>query len=282
MASLIDITELTVNPQEATEISQLIIEREFINSPLSEVHVMETGILYKQQIPFAGKISNSLKKAAGCTPNVGSGVEMTEKFWNPEIFSTRFIHCADDLNKLFKLFKKAQRINPDFYDKIGSQELGVIYALIEQMLRENLSPIAWFSDKIASTFEDSDGSNTFTDGTDITLWNVIDGIFKQIFSEISSSTNPQFYVAISENAGANYAAQALAVDKAYDTFTAMVNKADSRLLEDPNAMILATRSMTDNYKNTLREKNLGAGFLEVVENGRPRLLFDGIPVITMH
>jgi hypothetical protein len=272
MASLINIEDLTLNPEEAHEIGQLIIERAFTQGPLSDDHAIETGITMKQQIPFAGRIADSMKKADGCTPNEGSGVTLSEKFWDPEIFDSRWKHCAADLDKLFKLFKKAQRINPDFYDQIDSEAMGLIYALIDNMLAETLPYKAWFSDKAADYI--ADGGN-FKAGTDLDLYNVIDGLWKQIFAEAVSGTN---HVAITQNAGASYVLQALGTDAALGYLTAVMTLADSRLLEDPSAKFLVTRSVADNYRNTLRTKNLGAGFLEVVEGGRPRLFFDGFEV----
>lgn len=276
MASLIDISGLTLNTEEAKEIGKLIIEKAFVQGSLADIHDIETGVEHDMQIPFAGQIADSLKAASGCTPNAGSGVVMTEKVWTPKIYDSRWEHCAADLNKLFKLFQKAQRINPDFYDRISSQEMGVIYALIEQMLETNLPNKVWFSDTAA---DDVDGSGVFTSGTDLDLWNVIDGLFKQIFAD---SDIPR--VTISENGSASYALQDsdLSDQDAYDYLESVVNAADSRLLADPSAKILATRSITDRYKNHLRTNTLGAGFLDVTENGKPTLYFDGFEVVTMH
>ena len=181
MASLIDISALTLNTEEAKEIGKLIIEKAFVQGTLADVHDIETGVLYDMQIPFAGQISDSLNAASGCTPNAGSGVAMTEKVWTPKIYDSRWEHCAADLNKLFKLFQKASRINPDFYNRINSQEMGVIYALIEQMLNTTLSNKVWFSDTAADL---ASGAGVFTAGTDLDLWNVIDGLFKQIFAKL--------------------------------------------------------------------------------------------------
>lgn len=274
MASLIDISALTLNTEEAKEIGKLIIEKAFVQGELAEIHDIETGVLYDMQIPFAGQIADSLKLASGCTPNAGSGVVMTEKVWTPKIYDSRWTHCAADLNKLFKLFQKAQRINPDFYDRISSQEMGVIYALIEQMIKTNLPNKVWFSDTAA---DDVDGAGVFTSGTDLDLWNVIDGLFKQIFADGDIPV-----VTISANAGLSYVAQALSAGDGLATLTAMANAADSRLLQDGGAKFLVTRSIADNYKDSLRSNTLGAGFLEVVENGKPRLYFDGYEVVTMH
>lgn len=273
MASLINVAGLTINPDESRDISKLIIERELVNSELSEIHEIELGITHKMQIAFAGRMVDSLKKAVGCVPNTGSGVTMSEKFWDPAIFDSRWEHCAADLNGLLKLFQKAQKINPDFYDRIDSQEMGVIYSLVEAMMRDTIPVKVWFSNKAAI-------AGDFKAGTDLALYNVIDGLFKQIFAEITVASSN--YVAITQNAGASYAAQVLPVDAALDYLTKVVNARDSRLAEDPNAIILATRSIVDNYRNTLRTKTIGAGFLEVLENGKTQLYFDGIKVVTMY
>jgi hypothetical protein len=271
MASLIDISDLTLNPEEAHEIGQLIIERAFVDGPLSDDHDMVTGILYKQQIPFAGRIADSLKKAVDCTPNPGTGVELTEKFWDPEIYDSRWEHCAADLDKLFKLFKKAKRINPDFYDLIDSEAMGVIYALIEQMLVETLPIKVWFSDKAADHFADG---GVFTAGTDLDLYNVIDGLWKQIFAEATTANR----VTITKNAAESYALQALAADEALTIFTAMFTKADPRLAAEADRELLVTRSLYENYMQTLETKTIANGYTERTENGEPKVYFRGVEV----
>lgn len=275
MASLIDVSGLTLNTEEAKEVAKLIIEKAFVQGVLSDIHDIETGVEHDMQIPFAGQIADSLKASTGCTPNAGTGVVMTEKVWQPKVYDSRWEHCAADLNSLMKLFRKAQKMNPDFYDRIDSEELGIIYALIEQMMRTNLPNKVWFSDTAADVHT---GTGVFTTGTDLDLWNVIDGLFKQIFADAAIP-----YVDMSaENGGVNYAAQLLGTDAALGYLTAVVNAADSRLLEDADAKILVTRSVADNYRDTLRTKTLGAGFIEVIEGGKPKLFFDGYEVITMH
>ena len=273
MASLIDITGLSLNTEEAKEIGKLIIEKGLITGELSEDHTIETGVLYKMQIPFAGRMADSLVKDAGCVPSLGTGIAMTEKIWEPEIYSTRWVHCAADLNKLFKLFQKAQRINPDFYDRISSEEMGMIYALIDTMLQEVLPTKVWFSDKLAAI----QPAGNFKTGTNLALFNVINGLFKQIFADTAIPK-----VTIAENSGANYAAQGLGTDSGYNALVACYDGADSRLLSDPAAKFLVTRSVADNYRATLRNKTLGNGYTDNTENGKPVLRFEGIEVKVRH
>lgn len=269
MASLIDVSGLTLNPEEAREIAKAIIEEGFAQGGLSEDHEIETGVEMKTQIPFIGGMGDSLKASSGCVPNAGGGIALSEKFWEPKAFDTRWEHCAADMNGLLKLFKRAQKMNPDFYDRIGSEELGMIYSMIDRMLLEQLPKKVWFSDVAAAI----QPAGAFTTGTDLDLFNVIDGLFKQIFTD---GAIPK--VSITENLGVTYAGQALAVDAAYGYFEEMVEKADSRLLDDMNAVIYCTRSMADNYRKTLRNKTLGAGFIEITEGGKTTLKFDGYEV----
>lgn len=277
MATKIDVSSLTLNAEEASQVSEAILEREFVNGVLSQNHSIETGIEHNKQIVFAGKIADSLKVASGCTPAQGGTLGFTEKFWTPKKYATRFTHCADDMNNLLKIFQKAQKVNPDFYDRIDSEEMGMVAARVGTMLREVLPAKIWFSDTTADVHT---GTGVFTTGTDLALWNVIDGLWKQIFAEISSGDSN--YVSIDANAGVSYAAQALQDDDAFNTFVSMVEKADERLIGDPDAKLYVTRSLADNYRATLRSKTLGAGFIEITEGGKQMLYFDGIPLEIMY
>lgn len=271
--ALINAESLTLNPREAETVSEVIFKRIYNDSDLAEYHEMETGIDVKTQIAFAGRLGLLGKKTTGCTPNEAGGFELTEKYWTPVLEDFRLKHCQADMPALLKLFRKSQRINPDFFDAVGTQEFGVIISAVEVAMLENMHRKIWFNDTTAKTIADS---GVFTNGTDLGYFNSFDGLFKQIFIEVPS--NAANRIAISANAGANYAGQVLAEDAALGIFEKMVTAADERLVSAEDSFILATRSLADNYRATLRNKNLGSGFLEVVEEGRPKLYFDGIEV----
>jgi len=271
--ALINADALTLNPREAETVSEVIFERVFNDSDLAEFHEIETGIDVKTQIAFAERLGLLGKKSEGCTPNEAGGFTLTQKYWTPVLEDFRLKHCQNDMPALLKLFRKSQRINPDFFDAVGTQEFGVIISAVESSLIENIHRKVWFNDTTAATIENS---GIFTNGTDLEYFNSFDGLFKQIFTEIP--TNATNRVAVTANAGTTYTGQILAEDAALAIFEKMVVAADERLVSADDAFILATRSMADNYRATLRNKNLGSGFLEVVEEGRPKLYFDGIEV----
>lgn len=271
--ALVTAESLTLNPREAETISEVIFERVFNDSDLTEYHDVEAGIDVSTQIAFAGRLGLLGKKTEGCTPNEADGFTMTEKFWTPVMEDFRLTHCQTDMPALLKLFRKSKNINPDFYDMVGTQELGVIISAVESALVENIHRKVWFNDTAAQTIA---SGGVFKNGTDLGYFNSFDGLFKQIFSEVGVGASNR--VVIDKNTQASYAAQALGEDAALQIFEKMVTVADERLVAADDAFILASRSLADNYRATLRNKNLGSGFLEVVEEGRPKLYFDGIEI----
>lgn len=271
--ALINADALTLNAREAETVSEVIFNRVYNDSDLAEYHEIETGIDVKTQIAFAGRLGLLGKKATGCTPNEAGGFELTQKFWTPVLEDFRIKHCQADMPALLKLFRKSQRINPDFFDAVGTQEFGVIISAVETAMLENMHRKIWFNDTAAQTVADG---GVFKNGTDLDYFNSFDGLFKQVFTEVPS--NAANRIDVSANAGTSYAGQALAEDAALAIFEKMVTAADERLVSAEDSFILATRSLADNYRATLRNKNLGSGFLEVVEEGRPKLYFDGIEV----
>ena len=127
---LINADALTLNAREAETVSEVIFERVFNDSDLAEYHEIETGIDVKTQIAFAERLGLLGKKSEGCSPNEADGFAMTEKFWTPVMEDFRLKHCQNDMPALLKLFRKSQRINPDFFDMVGTQELGVIISAV--------------------------------------------------------------------------------------------------------------------------------------------------------
>lgn len=273
--ALINVDALTLNPREAEDVSAVIFERVYNDSDLSEYHEIETGIDMKTQIVFAGRIGLLGRASTDCTPNDEGGFTMSQKYWDPAREDFRLAHCAADMPALLKLFKKAQRMNPDFYDLVNSEEIGIIVSAVEDAMVENMHRKIWFSDTTAAVVG---SGGVFKAGTNVAYWNTFTGLFKQIMTDVTAGTTPR--VTITANAGANYAAQALAADAAVGILGDMYNAADERLLASGEAFFLVTRSIADNYRATLRTKNLGAGFLEVVEGGRPVLYFEGLEVRT--
>ena len=279
---MLDLTALTMNAEEASDVSKAIFITAILGGALAEHHEIETGITHKMQIPFIGNLDLVGVKITGCDRTVNPAqIPLTEKFWDPELIGDRLKHCATDVNSLLKLFKKASKINPDFYDRIGTEEFGVIIAKVEQAMVKMLNRLVWFGDKAADNVANG---GQITDGTDPKSFSILDGLFKQIFIDIPT-TAPN-YVAIAENANASYATQTdLAADRSIKVFRDMYNKMDARFFEamqdGAQPEFEVTRGMAQNWEDYLEEKSLAFTLAEAKE-GTDRLRYRGIPIKIRH
>lgn len=274
---MLDLQDFTMNAEEAQSVSEAILIATITGGELSEYHEIETGITHKMQIPFIGNLGLVGKKVTGCDRNENpSEIALTEKFWDPELIGDRLAHCATDVNSLLKLFKKSQRINPDFYDRIGTEEFGVIIAKIEQAMRKMNNRLVWFGDKNAQNVTDG---GVISDSFDVAFFNIIDGLFKQIFTEIPEGA-PN-HVEIEANDGADYAGQKLPDGEALKIFRAMHTDVDPRFFEamedGAQPEILVTRDLMQNYWDTLEDKSLNFSLAET-QDGITKMTYRGIPI----
>lgn len=275
--ALFNLQALTMNPEEAQSVSEAVFERVITGGDLERFHDIVTGIEHKTQIPFIGNLGLVGKAISTCSRGENPGtIPMTEKFWDPVLIGDRFKHCALDIPQLFKLFQKAKRVNPDYYDKIGSEELGVIVAKIEQAMTAMLNRLVWFGDKAAKNVT---AGGVIKDGVDIAYFTPIDGLWKQIMTEIPNIA-PN-YVAIAKNAGNSYANQALADDTALSIFREMYNKIDARFFqaieEGAQPEFLVTRELFQNFQDQLEDKSLVFTLAEA-KDGVTGLSYRGIPI----
>lgn len=277
MASTVDVSALTLNQEELKDVSKAIYELAFVlsSSNMSELHTIQTGIKWKEQIAFLGQLGLiGQATGAACVPNTETNAAaITDKTWDPTKIGFRLIHCADDLDKDFKLFKRQMKAL-EWYDETTDEVIGFITARSLEAMQQMLFRFAWFGDTAADNVS---GGGVITNGVDVGYFDAVDGFWAQIFADGNIPT-----VVISENAGVSYAAQmALADGKAKDTMQAMHEAADPRLLASPNARFYVTRSLAQNFYTYLEDSSLGFT-LAITEDGKKEFSYRGIPVSVMY
>ena len=271
MASLIDTADLTLNPQEAQSASEAIFEKVYNKPDLNAAHQVVTGVQMKTQIPFFGLLGAVGKKSSACTPNTSTEVvNLTEKYWDPELIDFRLIHCQNEVSSLFKLWKKSKIANKTWEEVNNEQAAFVadrtIDAAIEAILR-----ITSFGDESAALVANG---GSITAGKDITFLNMLNGLWQQIFA---SATIKRY--TIPENAEATKAAQdALATDRALTMLRYLYNNIDARAIKAGNLAFQMTRSLFNNWNDFLEDKSLGFS-LQRAEEGWTKGSYRGIPII---
>ena len=274
MASLIDYSDLTLNEQEALVVSQAVFEDVYVKGPLANFHYIQTGVKMKTQIPFFGLLPMLGKVSSGCTPNAASGLDLTEKFWDPELIDFRLTHCQGDVLQLYKMWERAAKAL-DTWEQMDNGQMHFIIDRAKDAHLEAIFRITSFGDEAAALI--SGGGNLTTAGGDITFWNMLDGLWDQIYTGVAATTVNR--TTITENGLATYALQsALGDTVALDVFRGMYEGIDSRAFTSGTLKIQCTRSLLNNWWALLEDKSLANSIRGEIEKGAAPLFYRGIPI----
>lgn len=277
----IDLSGLTLNPIEVDDIKEFIIERVFEHPGIEQIHGrINTGINVQLQIIFASQFGKTgLKKAASCDRQTSDPESvLTEKFWNPAGIEDTLTVCQATVDALFKAYYTKVQNYRELYDITGS-DMEIFYAvlLVESMVR-TIWRAAWYAD--LSVAAAGAGAAGLASAADVKFYDYIDGLWEQIFDAVGAASLSR--VTITENAvTSSKAAQlALLANAATGYFKLIYTAADSRLRSDPNAQILVTRELFDNYIDEL--ETAGKAYdINIVQDGFQSVKWRGYQVINM-
>jgi len=291
MAGIFNPSDITFNGKEVQSIGEMIIEEVFAKPTLDQVHTIETGIVAKQQIGYAGRFTGLFgKKETGCEPEVDTKtIGFTQKYWEPQMVEGRLKQCYKDLLPSFwawsqgKGLKKADLSKGDFANFISER--------MSDLLWENWLIKFWFSNQQAANYNSSP-AGVITNGIDLDYFNIIDGFFEQIFDIITADSD-RYTGDISSGVGlATKNGQSTATLQRFnstdtsnhvvtETLANLKYNADYRMRNKANLQYLVTQSVFDQYSRELRSYNNVQASYERIEGGYTSLMFEGIPVIAL-
>jgi hypothetical protein len=273
---IFNLSNFNINEGEKTDLAKVIAER-FLSMPqIASMHEVQTGITYNELIPFVGTLPDSGICQSECeTTSSNAAIAWTNKRWTPKDVGDKLKICPKDyraiLNTVRANLTKAGVWNPE-----GSEEMQIIEDRALNALVSYIHRFAWFGDTAANTV--ASGYGVLTNGTNIALFNCLDGLFQQMFSAVTAETLTR--VTIAKNAEASKAAQlALGADDAYNTFKSMFEQADPRLFQATGNVYIVTRSLYLNYMAWLESKGLGNGIMPLNNAEYSANSFRGIPII---
>lgn len=132
-----------------------------------------------------------------------------------------------------------------------------------------------------------EGALTLAGGTDTAglklaanekFFNAINGLFKKIKTEVGSGKIQSYTIA--KNAGATFAAQALAAAESITIFEGVWAKADARLKADSRKVMMVTNAIWENYRQFLQDKGTPYD-VSLTTEGFQELKWNGVPVRNM-
>ena len=191
------------------------------------------------------------KSGAGCSPTFTKGhIANTLKRWDLGDWQVAKKECYTAVLGTFAEF--ALHAGTQVGD-LTDTEIGTVYAdKLSKAIVRMIWRLAWFGDKAAMLVSDS---GVLTAGTDKTMFDVCDGLFKRIFTQCAS--NASQLTAIAANGKTTYAEQKsaiLAEGVATGILESLLMDADSRLTSNSNAVVLATKGFTDALHHDIKVK----------------------------
>lgn len=268
---------LTLNAKENPDFAKFINERIFEREALRTNHVVQTGITMDEQIVFASRMGKTGIKDAGTTrPNSGAKPTLTEKFWTPKKVGDTFAFNNSELNGLFKAYFDKITKYAEIYDISGSDEEKFLLELFAESAIEAVDRLVWHGNTAIAV--SGAAATGLINAADVKFYDSVEGIFKQLYAAVTAGSIKKF--AITKNAAATFALQALAADESVAIFEGLWLLADARLKADTNKVMMVTNTIWENYRQYLQTK--GTAFdVNLTTEGFRELKWNGIPIRNM-
>lgn len=270
---IIDASNLTLNPEEARNLSEIIMERAYNDPELTDLCAIETGIQKSEQIVLAGHMGLVGKTSRGANPQTDTAlISLTEKFWDPREVDFKLKHSKRDLPSLFKAFQRKMKAT-DSYNLEGSDELQFIENRAETAMMEANKRLAWFG---RITIKNISEGGTLKNDIGKDYFNTINGLWEQIFRGVNNGEIK--HVVITQNTEDDTIIQEiLETNSALKILKDLYAAADSRLLDHPDAYFAITRSLYLNLQDMLEEKSLNFSVTDF-QKSNGTLSYRGIPI----
>jgi hypothetical protein len=280
--AIITPSQLTFNGTEVRTFAEAVIQRLYTYPALNQYSTIVPNVKAKTQIALLGHMSKVSRLDPGCgTGQYTPTIPMSQKYFNPVDLKIWIQTCWKDFLATFMVYYEREFARkPDLtVTEIFTQWL---VGDTENAMLEDAVRIAWFADTAIAA------GNLTNGAADVPNYNQLDGYWKKIFAIMAANTSQR--VTITQNAATTQAGQQFSAtdttNKVATTyFQNLIFGADTRLRADPNAIILTTQSLADQY---LRERmsftNIPESYTLVqdangkVVNGLLGLNIMGVPV----
>ncbi len=272
----LDMDKFTFVGKLIDSISELIMEETIQGPDINSVHTVFPDIVVHTEMGFVGKGGLVGVAGAGCDPTCSPWKVNTRKVvWEPKRWEFLLCECWTDLEAAATIYSLRTGVNiPDFTD---TDYMNLVLDVLQDAIMDFWWRLFWFNDTAAANVSDG---GVITNGVDLRYFNIIDGLWKQIFAQVGTNAS-QKAVTITENAGATYAEQTLNPANVKDYLSRVVFAAPLQLRKQADRFILVTQSVYDAYTQSLMDACCLESSRVAMLNGVPALSYNGIPVIAM-
>lgn len=257
MSAVINFSNFTFTAEQIREVSELVMDKLMSLPNFNRIHTIFPDIVTNKEVGFVGEGGLVGVANQGCDPEAQDYNVGTRKItWTPQAWEVLVHQCYSDLQSTAAVYSLKSGVKmADFSE---SDYMALIVDVLTRSIEKMMWRLVWFGDTTYST--------TYQ-GADAKYFTLFDGLFKQIFTQLTSNTAQ--YVAFSSYATAT------------SLFDAMLKAAPMALRQSSNKVLLVTQSVYDMYENEL----IGAAAIPAAwvagQEGMPELKYKGVSVIAM-
>jgi hypothetical protein len=274
MAISIDLSNFTFTAEQIRDINELVFDEVTQAPEITLITTLYPGIVFDKEIGFIGEGGLVGVAGQGCNPQPQQWNIGTRKVvWTPKSWEILLAECWKDLEATCVVY--ALKTGVDVADFTTTDYYAIVAQVLSIAIKKFIIRLIWFNDLDAENVTDG---GIITDGVDVDYFNILDGLWKQLITQVSA--NPAQRVVITENAGASYATQELLPDKAKAYLQGLKYKAPIKLRNKQGAFIACTQSVYDAWEQYNQGKELESMYANLLDGTKVLKAF-GVPLIPM-
>lgn len=274
MASNLNLSVFDFTTEQVRAINELVYDEVLRAPDINFLHTIFPNIVTDKFIGFIGEGDIVGKLAQGCDPTPQDwSISARQKKWSPKGWEVFLNECYKDIENTMAIYSLNKGV--DKADLTNTDYMAIVVEVLSMAIKKMIWRLVWFSDTAAANYA---SGGFITDGVDITYFNLLDGLWKQLI--VQTTANPAQRVTIAANAQATTALQYSTFTglQAYEALNALHLNSPITLRGAADSIFICTQSFADAYMTYLEGKELESTYVNLVD-GINALSFRGVPVI---
>lgn len=231
---------LKLQPENLASIKDAVQETFYNDEDFSSfVNIMK--VKNDDPIALIGEMEMVGKKGGGCDPTYEEkGIANSQKRWELGQWEIPIKICYEALKGTIAEY--SLKTGTAIGDLTSTDFMTIYTDALQRAMQQMIWRFGWFGDKAAALA--GAGGGKLTAGSDVSMFNVCDGLFKRIFT----ATATKNHTTIAANSETTAAAQVSALRKkgaATTLVDTILMDVDTRIIDDSDAVLLMTRSLAD-------------------------------------
>lgn len=260
---------LKLEPENLASIKDAVQET-FYNDEDFSSFVNIQKVKEKDPIALLGEMEMVGKKGGGCDPTYEEkGIANSQKRWEFGQWEIPVKICYEAIKGTIGEY--SLKTGTAIGDLTSTDFMAIYADVLQRAMEQMIWRFGWLGDKEAALA--GEGGGKLTAGLDVSNFNVCDGLFKRIFTATATK-----HTAIAANSETTAALQISALRKSGAATTlvdTILMDADTRIVDDSDAVLLMTRSLADaltydlkkTYHDIMPWEKLFDGFEVATYNG---------------